>query len=129
MQKFINKKCITDYEILTDTGWEDIIGIGKTKLFQLFKITTKSFFLECADTHIVFDKNFNEVFVKDLVIGDYIQTKNGIEEILEYHISDVYENMYDLELNEGNRRYYTNGILSHNSIFLSHCTTSLVKTG
>ena len=106
-----------DFEIETDTGWESINSLYKTIKYQIYIIKTKSdLTLKCADNHIVFDNNFNEVFVKDLYVGDKIQTKNGIDIIKEIIITNDYENMYDFELNENsNHRYFTNNILSHNT--------------
>lgn len=118
-----NKKFISyyndfnDWEIETDTGWESINSLYKTIEYQVYIIKTKSdLTLKCADNHIVFDNNFNEVFVKDLHVGDKIQTKDGIDIIKEIIITNDYENMYDFELAENsNHRYYTNNILSHNT--------------
>lgn len=106
-----------DFEIETDTGWESINSLYKTIKYQIYIIKTKSdLTLKCADNHIVFDNNFNEVFVKDLHVGDKIKTKDGIDIIKEIIITDDYENMYDFELAENsNHRYFTNNILSHNT--------------
>lgn len=106
-----------DWEIETDTGWESINSLYKTIKYQIYIIKTKSdLTLKCADNHIVFDNKFNEIFVKDLHVGDKIQTKDGIDIIEKIIITDDYENMYDFELNENsNHRYFTNNILSHNT--------------
>ena len=106
-----------DLEIETDTGWESINSLYKTIKYKVYIIKTKSdLTLKCADNHIVFDNKFNEVFVKDLHVGDKIQTKDGIDIIKEIIITDDYENMYDFELTENsNHRYFTNNILSHNT--------------
>lgn len=106
-----------DWEIETDTGWESINSLYKTIKYQIYIIKTKSdLTLKCADNHIVFDNKFNEIFVKDLHVGDKIQTKYGIDIIEKIIITDDYENMYDFELNENsNHRYFTNNILSHNT--------------
>ena len=115
-RKFINTWNIENFEIETDTGWVDIVSLNKTIPYKKYKIETESgLTLECADTHIVFDENMNEVFVKDK--PNFIQTINGIEKVVDITIFDDYENMYDFELsNESNHRYYTNGILSHNTL-------------
>lgn len=115
-RKFINTWNIENFEIETDTGWVDIVSLNKTIPYKKYKIETESgLTLECADTHIVFDENMNEVFVKDK--PNFIQTINGIEKVVDIAIFDDYENMYDFELsNESNHRYYTNGILSHNTL-------------
>nr|DAF73078.1 MAG TPA: Terminase [Caudoviricetes sp.] len=58
----------------------------------------------------------NEIFVKDLHIGQFIQTENGLEEVIACKCLDLNDNMYDAELDStSNHRYYTNGILSHNT--------------
>lgn len=115
-RKFINTWNIENFEIETDTGWADIVSLNETIQYKKYKIKTESgLTLECADTHIVFDENMNEVFVKDK--PNFIQTINGIEKVVNIIIFDDYENMYDFELNKNsNHRYYTNGILSHNTL-------------
>lgn len=115
-RKFINNFNIEDFEIETDTGWVDIVSLNETIPYQKYYIETESgLSLICADTHIVFDENMNEVFVKDK--PNFIQTINGIEKVDKIEILNEYENMYDFELSdESNHRYYTNGILSHNTL-------------
>ena len=116
-KKFIETFNVNDWEILTDTGWEDIVKIHKTVPYQVWKIVTESFELECADKHLVFDENMFPIYVDELYNGQKIQTEKGLEEIISIEKYDYEENMYDLELgNNTNHRYYTNGILSHNTI-------------
>ena len=115
-RKFINTWNITDFEIETDTGWVDIVALHKTIPYKKYKLITElGLILECADDHIVFDENMNEIFIKEN--PKYIQTINGIEKVKQIDQSNEYENMYDFELvNNSNHRYYTNGILSHNTL-------------
>ena len=114
--KFIKSTPVSNYEVLTDTGYEDIKFLHKTKKYKLYKLKTETKQLDCADTHIVFDEDYNEIYVKDLQVGDYIITDGCKEKVIEIIITDDYKNMYDLELNNSkNKRYYTNGILSHNT--------------
>lgn len=117
-RKFINSWNINDYEIETDTGWVDIISLHKTIPYLVYYIKTEfGKELECADDHIIFDNNMNEVFVKDLQVGSLIITKDGIEKIVEIKNKEIKENMYDFELlDNSNHRYYTNDILSHNTM-------------
>lgn len=122
-KKFIQSELISDYEILTDTGWEEIIAIHKTIPYEKYTILTNNFSLTCADRHIVFTENMVEIFVKDLQIGDKIITTNGIEDIIDIIKSDSKEHMYDLELCEStNKRYYTDNILSHNTTYIKYLT-------
>ena len=126
-RKFINSIDLSDWEIETDTGWEELTHIHKTIPYQKWKIKTESgLILECADTHIVFDDEYEEIFVKDLVPNvSHIQTKNGIEKIVFVEKYDIKENMYDISVNSPNHRFYTNNILSHNSTLLDALTFAL----
>ena len=119
MAEIIETYAVDDYEILTDTGWEDLVAVHKTVSYVVWSIQTECFNLRCADTHTVFDENFNEVFVKDLVVGSKIVTKNGPELITHISQQEVEENMFDLTVNSSNHRMFTNGILSHNSTLLT----------
>lgn len=114
--KFIESYDIDDYEILTDTGWQDAVKIHKTIKYKIWQIKTINYTLKCADEHIVFDENYNEVYIKDLKIHQKIITDSGPEEIIDIRIYDEEDNMYDIELDDSSsHRYYTNGILSHNT--------------
>lgn len=115
-RKFLESYDISEYEIETDTGWEDISSIHKTIQYEKWYIKTESGLeLICADTHIIFDENYNEIFVKDLKKESKIITKNGVEEISDVQNLHTSNNMYDITVNHNNHRYYTNGILSHNT--------------
>ena len=80
--------------------------------------------------NILFDNNYNEVFVKDLKKGTLIQTENGPQAIISVEALGFSEPMYDLTLPEGtDHRYYTNGILSHNTTVLLELLSKLHATG
>ena len=118
-KKFIETFDVDDWEVLTDTGWEDIVKVHKTIPYTIWEIHTKSFELKCADKHLVFNENMFPTYVDELKVGDKIWTENGLEEVISIDIHDVEDNMYDLELgDDSNHRYYTNGILSHNTLLV-----------
>lgn len=123
-RKFIDTINLTDWEIDTDTGWEEITHIHKTIPYQKYKIrTSKGNILECADDHIVFGENYEEIFVKNLIPNtSYIQTKTGLQLVISVEVFDDEENMYDITVNSDNHRFYTNDILSHNSTILDALT-------
>lgn len=129
LKKFIDTVDINDWEIHTDDGWKDIKRIGKTIPYKIYEIHTINHSLKCADNHIVFRDNFSEVYVKDLKLGDLILTNDGAEEIKSVIIYDDYINMYDIEVDSDEHRYYTSGILSHNSIWLSNLAINGVRNG
>jgi len=115
-EKFIDSKKVEDYEVWTDEGWVDIQEVHKTVPFDVWRIETSNFFLECADEHIVIGEDGIEIYVKDLKVGDGIITENGIEKVNSVVKLDCPpENMYDLSIDSENHTFYTNGILSHNS--------------
>ena len=119
-RKFINTWDIEDFQILTDDGFVDIKSLHETIPYIKYHIETfNGLTLDCADNHIVFDENMNEIFVKNLRNEDKIMTANGIDTIICVECTNIKENMYDFELDENsNHRYYTNGILSHNTLLV-----------
>ena len=117
-RKFIETIPVDDFEVETDDGWCDVTNVHTTIPYLKYIIkTSNGKILECADDHILFTKFYEEIFAKDLAIGDKILTKDGLESVVEIINTEEYENMYDLELDEeSNHRYYTNHILSHNTL-------------
>ena len=129
-KKYLEINNTSDWEVLTDTGWSDIKSCNKTIEYEVFKLhTTGGLILECADNHIVFDEYFNEVFVVDLKIGQKIQTQHGLDTVSYCGSEEYDENMYDLTLNDKNHRFYTNGILSHNSLILGNLAHTISANG
>lgn len=112
---------VEDYEVLTDSGWSDITNIMITEKYEVYEVKTDyGRILKCADNHIVFDENFKEIYVKELKCNDYIITESGLDKILSVKNLGYSEEMYDIQLNDANHRFYTNGILSHNSMVLGN---------
>lgn len=116
-KKFTKTFDVSNYEILTDDGFKDLVSLHETIPYQVFELKlSNGYALDCADDHIVFDESMNEIFVKDLKPGDKVITDEGIIDVVSNEETDRIENMYDFELVEGSdRRYFTNGILSHNT--------------
>ena len=116
IRKFIESYDTNDYQIWTDTGWENVSSIHKTVKYELYILTLKNGLeLKCADDHIVFTDTMKEVFVKNLVHGDYVMTETGpvmVESIIK---TGEFEHMYDVTVDSDNHRFYSNGILSHNT--------------
>ena len=87
-RKFVDTVDISNLEIETDTGWHPISKIMKTIPYQLWVLKTAvGLSLECADEHIVFDSDFKEIFVKDIIPGTYIQTVNGTDKVIAWIVS------------------------------------------
>lgn len=117
-RKFTDIINVSDYQVESDDGFIDIISLCETIPYLKYIIETENNkILECADKHILFDENYNEIFADELTIGDRIITKDGIEVIKNIINTNIYETMYDLQLSDSsNHRYYTNDILSHNTL-------------
>jgi hypothetical protein len=118
IRKFIDSIKIDSLEVLTDTGWEDVSEINKTIKYDMWEIETSTGKkLSGADNHIVFDENYNEIFLQECVSGKTnIITSDGVELVTRVIDHGKKKHMYDLGVNSENHRYYTNDILSHNSL-------------
>lgn len=113
MKKFIDVVDVDDYEIETDIGWIDIDKVMLTEEYDVYAVITKNRAIKCADKHILIDENDNEVFAIDSK-GTMIKTKDGLERVECILDLGYKESMYDLQLAE-HHKFYSNGILSHNT--------------
>jgi len=116
-RKFIEEFDVSDYEILTEDGYKDITSSKKTIKYDIWKVTCENgHFIECADTHIIIDSNGTEIYAKDS-LGALIQTIDGNSKVISVVKDNIPpEHMYDLSVNSDTHTFYSNGILSHNSI-------------
>lgn len=117
-RKFIDSLDLNnEWEIESDEGWVPITQIHKTVPYTEWNIRTKNNELICADTHILFDENFHEVFAKDLIPEkSFIMCRDGPELVIKVIKTDKESNMYDITVDSDNHRFYSNNILSHNSV-------------
>ena len=120
LREYTNVSEVSDYEILTDTGWSDISNIMDTPPYEVYEIKTSDYSMRCADDHIVFLSDYSEIFTKNINSGDIILTESGPQLVVSCESLGYTEVMYDLELDDDNHRMYTNGILSHNSTVLGN---------
>jgi intein/homing endonuclease len=112
-RKFEEIYDVDDYEIWTDTGWRNVSKVCKTVPYEVWQLSLENDMqLKCADDHIVFSEG-EEVFVKDLQIGQAIDTDDGEADVISLENTHSSENMYDVQVDD--ERYYSNGILSHNT--------------
>lgn len=113
------------YEIETSEGFKDFAGIGKIKTKQsLVRVVLRD------DTYI--DVNLGHVFivdgveikVKDLVVGEFLETKEGLKEIKKIELLNKYDYVFDiLEVESSDNSYYANDIKNHNCRFLGSSDT------
>lgn len=80
-------------------------------------IKTKSTKISCSHDHLLLVTNNKTEFVKsnDLIIGDYLHTKFGLERILSISESKRKEDLVDIQV-DGIHEFYANNIVSHNSV-------------
>lgn len=115
-RKFIDTIDLNDWEIETDTGWQDITHIHKTVEYTEWVIKTKTSELICADNHILFDENLDEIFAKDLIPNhSYVMTKYGPQIVVSVTETSNKSNMFDITVDSDNHRFYSGDFLSHNT--------------
>jgi hypothetical protein len=119
MAEFVEEKYSDEWEVETPDGWKDFGGIGKTIEYQVYEVCfTDNTSIKCADTHI-FILNGVEVFCKDLVSGNVIDSIEGTcKEISHIIKTKDCDNMYDL-LGVDGSIYYTDNVASHNSTIVA----------
>lgn len=124
-QKFIKSYDVRGISIKTDTGFSPASHIHLTQRYDIYKlILANGYELLCADNHIVFNENMQEVYVKDLYVGEQIYTDSGLQSVINIKHKRFSVSMCDITIDDYNHRYYTNRILSHNTttsaIFMLH---------
>ena len=104
-------------KVLTDTGYQPISFIYNTKPFEIYRIETENgYSIECADKHLLFDSSYNLIYAKDVKEErTSIMTEKGPSKVKSLSKSSTKVSMCDISVEHPNHRYFTNGILSHNS--------------
>ena len=118
----ISKKILTqinklNISVKSDSGWVNATHIYLTQPFTTWRIEMENgLILDCADIHILFDENSQQIFCKDLKVGQSIQTKFGLVPVKKVVELSRKQSMFDLSIDHPEHRFFTNGILSHNTI-------------
>lgn len=116
-----NKKVIfesdIDLEVLSDSGHVKAFKFLQTQPYNVWFLELEcGKKIECADIHIVYNENFEEILIKDLSVGDLVMTKEVPSRVSYIENTQIPVSMFDLSIDHPDHRYYTNEILSHNSI-------------
>lgn len=129
----ISKKIIKSYElediyVKSDNGYVPASEFHITQPYKVWEICLENgMSLRCADNHIVFTDKLEEIFTKNLTINHYLFTDKGVSKVKSVKKLNHKVSMCDLTVNDQNHRYYTSGILSHNTvsaaIFILHFVT------
>ncbi len=116
LKKFTGTFNADEWLIESDTGYVPLKSVSETIPYQEVHLKfTHGRGIFVADTHIVFDADMNQVFVKDLLPGDQIQSKDGLITVTEVQYTENTVPMYDVEVDNDDHRYYADDILSHNT--------------
>ena len=90
-KKLVESYSLNNIDILTDTGFKPLSYTHLTKPFQIYNLVLEGgYHLTCADTHIVFDTKFNEIYLDgdELVLGDMVLSlERAKEQSIEYNHS------------------------------------------
>jgi len=114
-RKFIESFDASDWEVETEDGFKSIISANKTIEYQVYHLKLDNGLeIKCADTHILIDENYNEIYAVDS-LNHSIITKFGIASVISIEDLGYSENMYDLSVDSEDHTFYTNDILSHNT--------------
>lgn len=121
-----SKKIICDYKlddinVLSDKGYVKASTLFLTQPYHVYRIELEDgTHIECADNHIMYTLNMSQVFAKDLMVGDFLFCDNyRYKKIIKIKRYGYKMCMYDLSVNSDDHRYFTNGILSHNTTTIS----------
>jgi len=126
-----------EIEVETPFGYKPIKAMLKTQPNPEWVVKTDSEIEGIfADFHRVETKNGkidkdNDLkwdFLSDLKVGDEINTKEGWKKITECYFNGRESEMYDLEV-EGVACFYTNDIISHNTLTLQYLRNQAEKYG
>jgi hypothetical protein len=110
-----------DEKVLTDTNYKPVSYIHRTQPYVLWEIKINDRTLVCADNHKVYLDDMTLCYVKDLKVGDFLSTvfPKSMSQVQSIKKLSSRVCLYDLTINDDNHRYYTEGILSHNTICTS----------
>jgi hypothetical protein len=116
-----DKKIIAEFnidkQVLSDSGYVRAYKYLETQPYDVWFLELENGdSLDCADIHIVYDESLREILVRDLKIGDLVMTSSGPSRVKYVENTGIPVSMVDLSIDHPDHRYYTNNILSHNSI-------------
>jgi len=118
LKKFVNT-IFVDKELYveTDYGMVPVTEINITQPFQRYRLELENgLYLEGADTHIVYCKDHEPKMLINLTENDYVITKQGLSKVKFIKKLKGKLSMFDLSIDTSEMSYYSNDILSHNTV-------------
>ncbi len=117
--KFIEEIDLNGWNVETETGYVPILSTNKTIKYEVYEIILEDgYSIKCADTHILMKDNYEEIYAIDS-LNSYIRTKTGHKKVIKVTNLGYEEEMYDLSIDSEEHTYYTNDILSHNTVTIA----------
>lgn len=118
-----NKKILNTIKLedevlaLSHNGFQPVTELHLTQPYSIYRLSlANGYQIECADEHIVFDSKHHERLVCELAPGDLIKTDAGVSAVLSVEKIGPSVSMFDCSIDSADHSYYTNGVLSHNTI-------------
>jgi len=105
------------FKIKTPYGYKNIEWCGITeKNADIYRCDLENgMFVEGADYHKLKTSNGEFVVLKNIQIGDIIQTIDGNSTVKSINMLEEKDTLYDVQVAEVHQ-YYSNGIVSHNTV-------------
>jgi DNA repair exonuclease SbcCD ATPase subunit len=125
-----------DFKVDTPYGFKDIEWCGITEEnADVYRCELENgMFVEGADYHRLKKTDGEFVVLKEIKVGEIIQTNNGDSAVASIKLLEEKDTLYDIQVAEVHQ-YYTNGIVSHNTTltidaikFLLHGNTTKTDT-
>jgi DNA repair exonuclease SbcCD ATPase subunit len=120
------------FKVETPYGYKNIEWCGITEEnADVYRCELENgMFVEGADYHRLKKTDGEFIVLKEIKVGEVIQTKNGDSAVANIELLEEKDTLYDIQVAEVHQ-YYTNGIVSHNTTltidamkFLLHGTTT-----
>lgn len=104
------------FKVDTPYGYHNISWCGLTeKDADVYRCELENgMYIEGADYHRLKKENEDFVVLKEIKIGEIIQTKEGNSPVKNIELLDEKDDLFDIQVDEVHQ-YYSNGIVSHNS--------------
>lgn len=120
----IDSVVLDGHETLTVNGWKPLSAVHLKGVHEIMKMTVKgnSHELRGSINHLVYSENNLQSFVPkkmiDMVPGDAVVTNEGVCSVAsnEKHGKEI---VFDCSVADSTLSYFSNGILSHNSVMSS----------
>jgi hypothetical protein len=115
--KFVRAVDAEGLVVMSDHGPVPVTAILATKPMRMYEVRlADGRVLRCADTHVYFKSDMSEVFAMDLRPDDLLFGEAGPIGVVSVRRTMHKVSMCDVSVASPTRRYYSDGVLSHNTV-------------